>query len=154
MLIISLSLASSGFRAEPPEYFKEYYNNGILKSEGLLPEVEKSGYRKFNIQNVITANQGQFHTRKKEKYWYYSHENANLRKEGRYQSGVATNWWIYCNSRGHIIHKNQLQNDVKNGYRLKYTNQKLSSAEKTSMSAKLMNGLTLTTLKKILTYPI
>ena len=112
------------------EYYKEYYSSGQLKSEGWISLNQKSGYWIYYFENGITAQEGHYKAGKKEDYWYFYFENGTVKKEGHYKQGSSVDWWIYYNKLGHIVHKCQLDRGVKNGYCLKYKDQKLRSAER------------------------
>ncbi len=108
----------------------------------------KSGYWKFYYENGAISYQGHYRKGQKEDYWYFYHPDGTPIKEGHFKSGLAVNWWIYYDSKGHIIHKCQLEKGVKNGYCLKYVNQKLTSAEKFSKGQKINEWHTFGSFKR------
>ena len=128
--VISFWFFSSAFVNPSREYHKDYYENGLIKSEGWINGEKRSGYWKFYFESGKVAFEGHFKSDEKEGYWYYYFPNGQLQKEGHYSLGNAVNWWIYYNKKGQVVHKCQLKNGIKNGYCLKYTDEKLSSAEK------------------------
>ena len=129
-------------------YFKEYYENGNLKAEGWISEKKKAGYWKFYFENGAIAHQGHYESDRKDNYWYYFFENGQVEKEGHYSTGSALNWWIYYNQKGHIIHKCQLDKGIKNGYCLKYSDQKLISAEKYQNGQKIDEWFNFSSFKR------
>lgn len=112
------------------KYNKTYYDNGTLKSEGWLLNGSKTGYWKFYHPNGSPAEEGHFQNDEREKYWYFYDERGLPIKEGHFLHGKMSHWWLFYNDQGKISHKCQLKEGVKNGYCLKYLNEKLTSAEK------------------------
>lgn len=87
-------------------YHKDFYKNGILKSQGWKTGIDKTGY------------------------WYFYRKTGQLEKEGHFRKDKMTNWWIFYGINSLVNHKCQLTAGKKNGYCLKYTNNKLSAAVK------------------------
>jgi len=58
------------------------------------------------------------------------------------------NWWIFYDSLGRINHKCQLINSKKNGYCLKYIDEKLVSAEKYKNGSKIKEWQSLVDFQK------
>ncbi|EAR00496.1 toxin-antitoxin system YwqK family antitoxin [Maribacter sp. HTCC2170] len=112
------------------KYHKEYYESGRTKSEGWLENGIKNGYWKFYHKNGKIAEQGHFKKDVRERYWHFYNPNKMRIKEGGYSNGEMANWWIFYDTQGRVNHKCQLYNGKKNGYCLKYKNEKLISAEK------------------------
>lgn len=111
-------------------YSKNYYQSGVLKSEGWIENGNKNGYWKYYYANGQISEQGQYSQGKKVAFWICYNESGKLKQQGKYIAGEKYNWWSFYDSQGKIKHKCQLNDGIKNGYCLKYTNQKLSSAEK------------------------
>lgn len=122
---------------EDNTYTKAYYDNGELKSEGWLRFNVKSGYWKFYHENGTLSSQGHYKYGKKEKYWYFYSPNRVRVQEGHFLNGEKINWWLFYDKQGRINHKCQLYIGVKNGYCLKYLDNKLTSAEKYSNGKKI-----------------
>jgi antitoxin component YwqK of YwqJK toxin-antitoxin module len=111
-------------------YIKEYYDTGSLKSEGWKTNNIKTGYWYFYHDTGQVASKGHFNNNEKEGYWYYYTPKGTRIKEGHYAKGFAENWWIFydiANRKKQLFqyHKNQ-----KNGFSLRYENNKLIMAEK------------------------
>ena len=85
---------------------------------------------KFYHSNGLKSQLGHYDNNKRENYWYFYLENGSLNKEGHYLNGKMTKWWLFYNKNGRVNHKCQLSRGVKNGYCLKYKDEKLISAEK------------------------
>ncbi|ADV48275.1 hypothetical protein [Cellulophaga sp. E16_2] len=111
-------------------YSKNYYKTGKIKSEGWVDNGNKNGYWKFYYKNGNLSEQGHYKQNSKTDYWVYFTEKGTLKQEGSYSYGQKYNWWLFYNSKGQINHKCQLSKGVKDGYCLKYIDEKLSSAEK------------------------
>ncbi|MBU2995489.1 hypothetical protein KO500_03555 [Cellulophaga baltica] len=111
-------------------YTKNYYDSGELKSEGWIDDNSKSGYWLFYYKNGKVSEQGHYKNNKKDAYWHYFSKHGKPTKAGNYIKGKKSKWWLFYDSKGFINHKCQLSMGIKNGYCLKYINQKLTSAEK------------------------
>ena len=120
LLVLSLDADIKSNKA----YHKDYYTNGILKSQGWIEGVHKTGY------------------------WFFYRKNGLLEKEGHYRKDKMTNWWIFYDNNGLINHKCQLIGGKKNGYCLKYNNDKLSSAVKYANGKKIMEWYDLSSFKR------
>ncbi|MGB3150194.1 MAG: hypothetical protein WBB27_05980 [Maribacter sp.] len=135
----------------PPEdrtYDKTYYKNGKLKSEGWLRYNVKTGYWKFYHENGKISEQGHYVYGKRENYWYFYNKNRVRTKEGHYEKGEQVNWWLFYDLKGRINHKCQLNMGVKDGYCLKYKDEKLTSAEKYSNGEKIKEWTSFGAFKK------
>lgn len=104
LISILLLLGSASFFNR--SYHKEYYQTGQLKSQGWKKGEVKTGY------------------------WFYYRINGALAKEGHYRNGKMASWWLFYDEHGVLNHKCQLNRGKKDGYCLKYSNKKLSSAVK------------------------
>ncbi len=144
----ALWFLASGFDNPNREYQKDYYKNGSIRSEGWMTGEKRSGYWKFYFENGTTAHQGHFKIGNKEGYWYYYYQNGLVQKEGHYSQGKTVSWWIYYNKKGQVVHKCQLEKGIKNGYCLKYTDNKLSSAEKYSNGHKIDEWFNFSSFKR------
>lgn len=128
LLFLTLVL-SIGNLADEKNYDKTYYDNGNLKSEGWLRYNVKTDYWKFYHENGKISEQGHYKYGKREKYWYFYNKNRVRTKEGHYSKDEQVDWWLFYDPQGRINHKCQLDMGVKNGYCLKYKDEKLTSAE-------------------------
>ncbi|MFC4095171.1 toxin-antitoxin system YwqK family antitoxin [Euzebyella saccharophila] len=111
-------------------YTRTFFDSGKIKSEGWLKNGIKTAFWKMYHKNGKVASEGHFKNNRKSKYWHYFNEQGQLVQEGHYAYGKKNNWWLFYDKNGFVNHKCQLKNNVKNGYCLKYKNQKLTSAEK------------------------
>jgi antitoxin component YwqK of YwqJK toxin-antitoxin module len=105
-------------------YFKDYYDNGKLKSEGWLDQ------------------------NKKVNYWFYYFENGNKKEEGHFINNNKCKWWIFYKSNEEIDKKCQFENNQKNGYALFYRNSQIIRAEKYNMGKKTNEWNSLSEFKK------
>lgn len=132
----------SGIASEDNSYKKTYYENGTLKSEGWFRFNVKTDYWKYYHENGRIASQGHYEYGKKEKYWYFYDEHRVRTQEGHFSDGEQVNWWLFYDNQGRVNHKCQLEKGVKNGYCLKYSDNKLTSAEKYSHGNKIKEWTT------------
>ncbi|QWX83176.1 hypothetical protein H0I23_12030 [Cellulophaga sp. HaHaR_3_176] len=128
-------------------YSKKYYETGKLKSEGWVDNGKKSGYWKFYYMNGRISEEGHYDENKKIKYWHYYNEYGKLKQQGSYIDGQKSKWWLFFDTNGQINHKCQLSEGVKNGYCLKYINEKLSSAEKYENGKKINEWFSFSSFK-------
>lgn len=129
-------------------YHKEYHKNGKIKSEGWLAGNHKVDYWKFYHMNGKRFQQGHFKNGQRVGYWHFFHENGKLEMEGHYKNGKKASWWLFYDQNGKIIHKCQLNDGIKNGYCLKYKNEKLTSAEKYENGQKIKEWFSFRSFKK------
>jgi antitoxin component YwqK of YwqJK toxin-antitoxin module len=106
------------------KYFKDYFENGKLKSEGWL-------------------NQNQ-----KEDYWFFYNENGSKKEEGHFANNKKCNWWIFYKSKEEISMKCEFENDKMNGFCLIYKNDKIVRAEKFQNDLKIKQWNSVTEFKK------
>ncbi|WP_291866985.1 hypothetical protein [Maribacter sp.] len=133
---------------EDPRYHKEFYENGKTKGEGWLLNNTKTGYWKFYHKNGTLSEQGHYKDDKRENYWYfYSKYNVRVR-EGNYDDGQMINWWLFYNKKGTIAHKCQLKYGKKNGYCLKYENEKITAAVQYINGKRIKEWATFSSFKK------
>ncbi|MDH7447972.1 toxin-antitoxin system YwqK family antitoxin [Aquimarina sp. 2201CG14-23] len=117
------------------EYYREFYDNGSIKTEGWKMNNQKVDYWFTYFPNGKISAQGHFINNKKAGYWYFYSTNNKLIKEGHFINDKAEKWWIIYdiadnNKKNQIIRKYQYRNNQKNGYCLWYKNDKLFKAEK------------------------
>ena len=124
ILTLFLLLSTSTSSDKASVYQKDYFSNGKLKSKGWLTDGYKSGY------------------------WYFYRKNGHLEKEGHYLNDKMNNWWIFYDQNGVINHKCQLSSGRKNGYCLKYHNDRLNSASKFADGKKIKEWYDLSSFKK------
>ncbi|MEK6153351.1 hypothetical protein WIW50_08825 [Flavobacteriaceae bacterium 3-367] len=118
-------------------YQKDYYQSGTLRSEGWQNGQNKVGYWKFYHENGVKSEQGHYLRDQRENYWHFYDPRGRLLKQGHYHKGKEVDWWLFYDARGKVNHKCQLKDGIKNGYCLKYMNEKLTSAEKYSNGRKI-----------------
>ncbi|WP_298792001.1 hypothetical protein [uncultured Allomuricauda sp.] len=119
------------------EYTREYHNNGKLKSEGWVKGESKEDFWKFYHSNGEIKEKGHYKHDSRVGYWYFYDTNGKAAMEGHYKGGKMAMWWLFYDENGKINHKCQLQKGVKNGYCLKYKDEKLTSAEKYAHGKKI-----------------
>ncbi|CCG53635.1 Protein of unknown function [Flavobacterium indicum GPTSA100-9 = DSM 17447] len=105
-------------------YFKQYYENGILKEEGWLKNNKKTDY------------------------WYYYYEKGNKKEEGHYFNNKKIKWWIFYDEKQVVLKKSEYKNDELNGLTIIYKKGKIVSAEKYSSGIKIKQWNTLEEFKK------
>lgn len=147
-LLITVFLSFGNPSEEMKMYHKEYYEVGKIKAEGWLKNGHKNGYWKLYHQNGAISEQGYYKNDKREKYWYFYTPQKILSKEGHYKKGIKAHWWLFYDKKGRINHKCQLSNGRKNGYCLKYMDEKLSSAEKYRDGKKVKEWFDFTSFKR------
>ena len=135
-LIVCFLLFCSSY-AQDKTYSKTYHDDGKLASEGWLRFNVPTDYWKFYYKNGKVSEQGSYKYGKRDRYWYFYDENRVRTQEGHYENGKKINWWLFYDQKGRINHKCQLNKGVKNGYCLKYMDEKLTSAEKYSNGKKI-----------------
>ncbi len=84
----------------------------------------------MTIYLIFYSDNNDYEYNKREKYWFFYSKNRVRTKEGHYVNGEMTKWWLFYDEKGRTYHKCQLSEGKKNGYCLKYKNEKLTSAEK------------------------
>ncbi|PRX56420.1 toxin-antitoxin system YwqK family antitoxin [Flagellimonas meridianipacifica] len=130
------------------EYHREYHNNGSIKSQGWKKGDSKEDFWKFYFPNGKIREQGHFKNNLKVGYWYFYTKDGKLDMEGHYIKGNMVKWWLFYDENGKINHKCQLHKGVKNGYCLKYKNEKLKSAQKYSNGKKIKEWYDFRSFKK------
>ncbi len=141
---LSVTFSVSGQK----EYQKNYYDTGQLKEEGWLKKGIKTKYWKFYHPNGAVQKEGSFKDGKPTKYWYFYRENKTKEKEGHYIAGKKSNWWLFYDENEKVNHKCQLKNNQKNGYCLRYEDEKLIRAEKYEEGKKVGEWTDLKSFKK------
>lgn len=119
------------------EYSREYHTNGKLKSEGWVKGESKEDFWKFYHSNGKIKEKGHYKHDSRIGYWYFYDTSGKAAMEGHYKGGKMAMWWLFYDENGKINHKCQLQKGIKNGYCLKYKNEKLTSAEKYAHGKKI-----------------
>ncbi|WP_422857768.1 toxin-antitoxin system YwqK family antitoxin [Flagellimonas sp. S174] len=130
------------------EYHREYHNNGEIKAQGWKKGDSKEDFWKFYFPNGKIKEQGHFKNNLKVGYWYFYNKDGKLDMEGHYVKGSMVKWWLFYDENGKINHKCQLHKGVKNGYCLKYKNEKLKSAQKYSNGKKIKEWYDFRSFKK------
>lgn len=148
VLLILIFILSIGTPSKDKTYDRTYYKNGKVKSEGWLRYNVKTDYWKFYHENGKISEQGHYAYGKRESYWYFFNENRIRTKEGHYKKGDQVNWWLFYDTKGRINHKCQLNMGVKNGYCLKYKDEKLMSAEKYDNGEKIKEWTNFSAFRK------
>ncbi|MFS4417567.1 toxin-antitoxin system YwqK family antitoxin [Maribacter sp. 2307ULW6-5] len=136
------------FSWDKEEYVKEHYPNGTLRSQGWQNTTGKTGYWKYYHPNGEMASQGHYKNDQRDQYWYFYDQNGTLAQEGHFKRGQKVKWWLFYDGHGQLMHKCQLSNGIKNGYCLKYANNKLIAAQKYSKGKKIKEWFSLSAFKK------
>lgn len=136
------------FSEQNSTYQKEYYDNGKLKSEGWTKNGIKADYWKFYHPNGKLSEEGHFQNNKRTKYWHFYDQDGKHLQEGHYLKGTKTDWWLFYDSNGKVNHKCQLKNGKKNGYCLKYLDERLTSAEKYQNGEKVKEWFSFASFKR------
>jgi antitoxin component YwqK of YwqJK toxin-antitoxin module len=125
ILLFSITLLSSYSNVVANKiYYKSYFDNQKMESEGWL------------IQND------------KVDYWFFYYENGNKKEEGHYRKNKKVNWWIFYNSNQEVLKKSEFKNDLLNGYSIIYKKGKIVSAEKYKLGKKVKQWDSLSEFKK------
>ena len=148
LLLTSFLFLFGNSPIEENTYFKDYYETGKAKSEGWLRYGIKMGYWKFYHRNGKISEQGHYEYNKREKYWHFYNKHRVKTKEGHYVNGEMTKWWLFYDEKGRISHKCQHNQGKKNGYCLKYENEKLTSAEKYRNGKKIKKWSSFSSFKR------
>jgi len=141
LVIVSYLVVCTSF-AQDKIYSRTYHDNGKIASEGWLRYNVPTDYWTFYHENGKVSEQGSYKYGKRHSYWFFYNEHKVRTKEGHYQNGEKTKWWLFYDHKGRIIHKCQLNKGIKNGYCLKYKNEKLTAAEKYKNGKKIKEWTT------------
>ncbi len=109
-------------------YIKEYYETGVLKSEGWEQNGLKEDYWIYYNSNKTVSQKGHYLRGKANQYWFFYSKNGSLLKEGMFYKGIENGWWIFY--QGTRVEKVKFNNGMKEGFALIYENDKLKKAEK------------------------
>ena len=143
-LILLLFLASSNEKM----YHREYHQNGQLKAQGWKLGDSKENFWKYYFPNGVLQQQGHYKMNRKTGYWYFYNTSGRLEMEGHMVAGKMVKWWLFYDENEKINHKCQLQDGIKNGYCLKYKDEKLTSAEKYHQGKKVKEWFTFSSFRK------
>lgn len=146
--LVVMVLLFGNLSEEYGTYHKEYYETGKLKEEGWLKNGIKTDYWKFYYPNGTLSEEGHYKNDKRENYWHFYRTNGKPLEEGHFKNGLRTDWWLFYDTNGKINHKCQLQFGKKNGYCLRYINQKLTSAEKYDNGKKIKEWFSFGSFKR------
>ncbi|WP_405329879.1 toxin-antitoxin system YwqK family antitoxin [Leeuwenhoekiella sp. LLG6367-2.1] len=113
---------------EQKTYIKEYYENGILKSEGWSVNNQKTDYWFYYFENGNVKGKGSYETNKKNGYWFFYNQSNAVISQGHYQNGKRVDWWVLLREKN-VVEKVQFVNDVRQGYSLLYKNGNLFKAQ-------------------------
>jgi antitoxin component YwqK of YwqJK toxin-antitoxin module len=106
-------LDTSGFKTG---YWKEYYLDGILKSEGSYIAGKKSGLWKYYHPNGQLEQTGSYNNRGKEdKQWTWYYPDGSLHREEYYFNGVQDGHSIELFPDGKVITEGEYIEGKKNG---------------------------------------
>jgi antitoxin component YwqK of YwqJK toxin-antitoxin module len=103
----------------------EYYNNGKIKSVGILNESKREGLWKFYFEDGKLEKEISYLNGKHEGLWKEYYENGKVKEETLYKSGIGivVNFWLengeqtLINGTGYKIEKyGALERDVYKQY--------------------------------------
>lgn len=94
-------------------YFKNFYDNGNLKSEGWISD------------------------NKKVDYWFYYYGNGIKKEEGHYLDDKKAKWWLIYNNMGKIQKKIEYRNNLPEGLCIFYANGKIVKAARYNAGIKM-----------------
>ncbi len=147
MLLFFVSFLHSEVKTTT-KYHKEFYKTGVLKAEGWLKNNIKTGYWKYYYKNGVISEQGHYKNGKRENYWYFYTTNNIPTREGNFKNDKMISWWHFYDDKGVLNHKCQLENNIKNGYCLKYKNEKLTAAVKYSKGKRIKEWTSFSSFRK------
>ncbi|MEL6303446.1 MAG: hypothetical protein AAFQ20_01510 [Bacteroidota bacterium] len=146
--LILLAFISTVLFSGSETYFRNYHENGTVKSEGWKNMASKEGYWRFYHSNGKIRAKGAFQNNQKTGYWYFFNDTGKLDHEGHFALDQKVKWWLFYDKQGKVNHKCQLRNGIKDGYCLKYQKSKLTSAEKYSDGKKIKEWYDFSSFKK------
>jgi len=130
VILLSLLLIF-GFTDPEISHYSKIYDQGLLVAEGWKnSEGEKEGYWKYYYSNGNIKSEGHYINDMAEKYWKFYYPNMNLSKEGHVNNNQETDWWVYYNYEGSKIEECEYFKGKKHGYNLFYKNGTLYKAKK------------------------
>lgn len=74
-------------------YTKNYFENGIIKSEGWVENDKKIKYWYYYNSNGSLKAKGHYDNDRKNQYWFYYDDKGNIAKEGLYENDKKSGWW-------------------------------------------------------------
>lgn len=122
---IYLFIFISFFGSELPKtYYKDFYANGNLKSEGWMIKKQKVDY------------------------WFFYYDNKSKKEEGHYINNQKSKWWVYYSPKGEIVKKCEFLNDKMNGLCIVYEKGNIIRAEKYKQGKKINQWNTIADFKR------
>ncbi|MDG2431139.1 hypothetical protein [Flavobacterium sp.] len=122
--IFILILLSVCIHTAEKTYYKDYYENGKIKSEGWILDNQKVDY------------------------WFYYYENGKKKEEGHYNKNKKVQWWLYYDANEIILKKAEFKNNIQEGLTLVYKNGSLVKAEKYLKGVKIKEWTSLSKYKR------
>jgi uncharacterized protein len=102
-----------GFRQGP---WKEFFEDGKLKSEGKYKDGRRISSWKFYYQNGRTEEEGTFNNSGKEEgSWTWWYDNGEKRKEAAFTNGKEDGLMVEYDETGHILQKGEYVNGEEQG---------------------------------------
>ena len=127
-------------------YFKNYFENGQIKSEGWLEHNKKTKYWHFYYNNGNLKSKGHYNNNLKTGYWYYYNDENTVTSEGYYTKNEKNGWWK--NYKGDTIEEVEYINSKKEGLSIYKVKGKPVKAEYYKNGNKTHEWFTLARFKK------
>ena len=96
--------------------YKEFYNSGPVKAEGIKIEDKIDSTWIYYYENGSVQAQGNYEDGVKTGPWKFFHPNGKLSAEGAYLNGLTEGEWIYYNDDGGISSRGVEKEGKKDGY--------------------------------------
>lgn len=96
--------------------YKEFYNNGKIKAEGINIDGQSDSTWVFYHENGKIKAIGDYSLGKRVGPWFYYHDNEIKSSEGNYVDGKKEGKWIYYHENGEVSSEGALREDKKEGY--------------------------------------
>ncbi len=122
-LFFALLFVAFGFTDPTVADYSKIYKGDVLVAEGWTNFAgKKEAYWKFYYFNGNLKSEGHYHNGIAEKYWKFYYPNGKMSKEGHVIDGKKTAWWVFYNSLGEKVEECEFVDGKKHGFRLFYRN--------------------------------
>ena len=109
-------LKAQAFYKNDKGQYKEFYNNGKIKAEGININGQSDSTWVFYHENGKIKAIGDYRSGKHVGRWIYYHANEVKSAEGNYTEGQKEGKWIYYHENGNISSEGALREGKKEGY--------------------------------------
>lgn len=96
--------------------YKEYYQNGGPKAEGVYVDGRSEGEWIFYHPNGSPEAKGMYENGLRTGVWQYFHDNGQKSAEGTYVNGLRQGKWTFYHSNGNLSSEGRMEEDRKDGY--------------------------------------